>query len=138
MLKVLIADELSPSVGDIFRAAGIEADAETGLSTAALIARIGAYDGLVVRSATKVNAELLAAATKLKVVGRAGIGVDNIDVATATARGVVVMNTPFGNAITAAEHAIALMLALARELPDAVLERVRAIDGVSQATALKF
>ncbi|MCH9020833.1 MAG: phosphoglycerate dehydrogenase [Proteobacteria bacterium] len=119
MLKVLIADEMSPSVGDVFRAAGIEADVETGLSTAALIARIGAYDGLVVRSATKVTAELLAAAEKLKVVGRAGIGVDNIDVATATAQGVVVMNTPFGNAITTAEHAIALMLALARELPAA-------------------
>jgi D-3-phosphoglycerate dehydrogenase len=103
----------------IFRDRGIEVDFKPGLSPADLRAIIGAYDGLAVRSATKVTRELMEAAPNLKVVGRAGIGVDNVDVTTATARGVVVMNTPFGNAITTAEHAIAMMFALARQLPEA-------------------
>src|SRR5207302_5608955 len=81
--------------------------------------RIALYDGLAVRSATKVTAELIAAADALKVIGRAGIGVDNIDIAAATERGVVVMNTPYGNSITAAEHTIAMMFALARQIPAA-------------------
>ena len=119
MPRVLIADELSASAVEIFRANGVEADVATGLSPKQLAARIADYEGLAVRSATKVTADLLAAASRLKVVGRAGIGVDNVDVAAATARGVVVMNTPFGNAITAAEHTIAMMLALARQLPAA-------------------
>src|SRR3546814_10695373 len=84
-----------------------------------LLAAIAEYDGLALRASTKVTAAVLAAASRLKVVGRAGIGVDNIDVPAATARGVVVMNTPYGNAITTAEHAIALMMALARQLPAA-------------------
>ncbi len=117
--KVLIADELSPRALDIFRERGIEADLRTGMTPDELAAAIADYDGLAVRSATKVTAKVLAAAPRLKVVGRAGIGVDNIDVAAATARGVVVMNTPYGNAITTAEHAIALMMALARQLPAA-------------------
>jgi D-3-phosphoglycerate dehydrogenase len=119
MPKVLISDKLSPAAVQIFRDRGIEVDFKPGLSPADLRAIIGAYDGLAVRSATKVTRELMEAAPNLKVVGRAGIGVDNVDVTTATARGVVVMNTPFGNAITTAEHAIAMMFALARQLPEA-------------------
>jgi D-3-phosphoglycerate dehydrogenase len=119
MPKVLISDKLSPAAVDIFRRRGIEADLRPGLSPAELRDIIAAYDGLAVRSATKVTRELLAAASSLKVVGRAGIGVDNIDVKSATARGVVVMNTPHGNTITTAEHAIAMMFALARQIPEA-------------------
>ncbi|WP_419813977.1 phosphoglycerate dehydrogenase [Glacieibacterium sp.] len=119
MPKVLIADQMSPKAAEIFRARGIEVDEITGLSKDELIAIIGKYDGLAVRSATKANKDVLAAATNLKVVGRAGIGVDNVDIPAASARGIVVMNTPFGNSITTAEHAIALMFALARQLPEA-------------------
>ena len=119
MPKVLISDKLSPQAVDIFKDNGVEVDFETGLSPEELVARIGDYDGLAVRSATKVTADVLAAADNLKVVGRAGIGVDNIDLANATKQGVVVMNTPFGNATTTAEHAIAMMFALARQLPAA-------------------
>lgn len=119
MPKVLISDKLSPTAVEIFNSRGVETVVETGLSPEALIARIGAFDGLAIRSATKVTPEVLAAATNLKVIGRAGIGVDNVDVPAATARGIVVMNTPFGNSVTTAEHAIAMMFALARELPQA-------------------
>ena len=119
MLKVLIADKLSPSAVDAFRAAGVEVTVETGLTEDALIARIADYDGLVVRSATQVTAAVLAAGARLKVVGRAGIGIDNVDLPAATAKGIVVMNTPYGNSITTAEHTIALILALARALPAA-------------------
>ena len=119
MTKVLIADALSPSALDIFRERGIEAVSRTGLSPAELKDIVGGYEGLAVRSATKVTREILAAASNLKVVGRAGIGVDNIDVPAATQRGVVVMNAPHGNAITTAEHAVAMMLALARKIPQA-------------------
>ena len=110
---------MSPRAAATFRDRGIEADEKSGLSGQALRSIIGAYDGLTVRSGTVVDAELLAAAPALKVVGRAGIGVDNIDVGAATARGIVVMNTPFGNSITTAEHAIAMILALARQIPAA-------------------
>jgi D-3-phosphoglycerate dehydrogenase / 2-oxoglutarate reductase len=119
MPRVLIADELSPAALRVFEERGVEAEVRTGLKKDELVATIGEYDGLAVRSATKVTAEVLAAAGRLKVVGRAGIGVDNIDVEAATARGVVVMNTPFGNSVTTAEHAITLMLALARQIPAA-------------------
>jgi len=119
MPKVLISDKLSPAAVEIFRTRGIEVDVRPGLSPAELRAIIGDYDGLAIRSATKVTKELLDVATRLKVVGRAGIGVDNVDVKSATVRGVVVMNTPNGNAITTAEHAIALMFALARQIPEA-------------------
>jgi D-3-phosphoglycerate dehydrogenase / 2-oxoglutarate reductase len=119
MAKVLIADALSPSAAEVFRERGIEADTRTGLAPSELAAMIGVYDGLAVRSATKVTRHILDAATNLKVVGRAGIGVDNVDVAAATQHGVVVMNAPHGNAVTTAEHAIALMLALARNIPQA-------------------
>ncbi|MBI1778808.1 MAG: phosphoglycerate dehydrogenase [Proteobacteria bacterium] len=119
MPKVLIADELSPRAVEIFKARGITAEIRTGLKPAELKTIISRYDGLAVRSATKVTAEVLANANGLKVIGRAGIGVDNIDVRAATQRGIVVMNTPYGNAITTAEHAIALMFALARQIPAA-------------------
>jgi D-3-phosphoglycerate dehydrogenase len=114
--RVLISDSLSPAAVDIFRQRGVEADVKTGLGRDELIAIVGDYDGLAVRSATKVTRDVLAAAKRLKVVGRAGIGVDNVDIPAATAAGVVVMNTPFGNSITTAEHAIAMMFALARQL----------------------
>jgi D-3-phosphoglycerate dehydrogenase len=119
MPKVLISDKLSPAAVAIFRQRGIDVDMKTGLSPAELREVIGEYDGLAIRSATKVTRELLEVAPKLKVVGRAGIGVDNVDVKSATAAGVVVMNTPYGNAITTAEHAIAMMFALARQIPEA-------------------
>jgi D-3-phosphoglycerate dehydrogenase len=116
MPKVLISDELSAAAVDIFRARGLEVDVKTGLKKAELLDIIGGYDGLAVRSATKADKDVIAAAKNLKVIGRAGIGVDNIDIPAATAKGVVVMNTPFGNAITTAEHAIALMFAAARQI----------------------
>ena len=119
MTKVLIADKLSARAVEIFEARGIEVAVRTGLKEPELIEAIDGYDGLAVRSATKVTAKVLTAAAQLKVVGRAGIGVDNIDLAAATARGIVVMNTPYGNTITTAEHAIALMMALARQIPQA-------------------
>ena len=116
--KVLISDELSPRAVEIFSERGCDVDFKPGLKPAELRAIVGNYEGLAIRSATKVTAEVLAEAKKLKVVGRAGIGVDNVDIKSATAHGVVVMNTPFGNAITTAEHAIALMFAVARQIPD--------------------
>jgi D-3-phosphoglycerate dehydrogenase len=119
MPRVLIADSLSPAAIDIFKQRGVDVDVKTGLSKDELIAIIGDYDGLVVRSDTKPNKDVIAAAKNLKVIGRAGIGVDNIDIPAATAAGIVVMNTPFGNSITTAEHAIAMMFALARQMPAA-------------------
>lgn len=117
MVKVLISDSMSPRAKEIFDNRDIEVDVKVGLSEDELVACVGEYDGLAVRSATKVTAKVLAAAENLKVVGRAGIGVDNVDLENATANGVVVMNTPFGNAITTAEHTIAMIMALARQLP---------------------
>ena len=117
--RVLISDELSPAAVQIFRERGVEVDVKTGLAKEDLEEIIGNYDGLAVRSATKVTEKVIKAAGRLRVVGRAGIGVDNIDIKAATARGIIVMNTPFGNSITTAEHAISLMLALARQIPAA-------------------
>lgn len=117
--KVLISDKMDPNAEAIFRERGCDVDVITGETPEQLIARIGEYDGLAIRSSTKVTKEILEAATNLKVIGRAGIGVDNVDIPAASAQGVVVMNTPFGNSITTAEHAIALMFALARQLPEA-------------------
>ncbi len=119
MPKVLISDQMSPLAAATFRARGIEADERPGLGPDQLAEILPAYDGLAIRSATKVTAKLLEHAPNLKVIGRAGIGVDNVDIPAASARGVVVMNTPFGNSITTAEHAIALMFALARDIPEA-------------------
>ncbi len=117
--RVLISDKLSPAAVAIFKERGVEVDVKPGIDKDALAAIIAEYDGLAIRSNTKVTAKLLERATRLKVVGRAGIGVDNVDIPAATARGVIVMNTPFGNSITTAEHAIAMMFALAREIPAA-------------------
>ena len=117
--KVLISDKMDPNAARIFTEMGCDVDVITGETPEQLIARIGEYDGLAIRSSTKVTKEILAAATNLKVIGRAGIGVDNVDIPAASAQGVVVMNTPFGNSITTAEHAIALMFALARQIPEA-------------------
>src|SRR5258708_36620397 len=119
MPRLLISDALSPRAVEIFGERGVDTDVMTGLTPDDLKKIIGKYDGLAVRSATKVTKALLEQAENLKVIGRAGIGVDNIDVPAATQRGIVVMNTPFGNSITTAEHAIALMFALARQLPAA-------------------
>ena len=121
MPKVLISDKLSNEAVAIFKDRGIDVDVKPGLAPAELREIIGDYEGLAIRSATKVTKELLEVATKLKVVGRAGIGVDNVDLKSATARGVIVMNTPHGNSITTAEHAIAMMFALARQIPEATL-----------------
>jgi D-3-phosphoglycerate dehydrogenase / 2-oxoglutarate reductase len=117
--KVLISDKMDPNAAAIFRMRGCEVDEITGKTPEELKAIIGQYDGLAIRSATKVTQEIIDAATNLKVIGRAGIGVDNVDIPKASAKGIVVMNTPFGNSITTAEHAIALMFALARQLPEA-------------------
>ena len=117
--KVLISDKMDPNAARIFEERGCQVDVITGETPEQLIARIGEYDGLAIRSATKVTKEILDAATNLKVIGRAGIGVDNVDIPYASGKGVVVMNTPFGNSITTAEHAIAMMFALARQIPEA-------------------
>src|SRR5688572_10308628 len=117
--KVLISDKMDPNAAAIFRERGCEVDEITGKTPEELKAIIGQYDGLAIRSATKVTKEIIDAATNLKVIGRAGIGVDNVDIPYASSKGIVVMNTPFGNSITTAEHAIALMFALARQLPEA-------------------
>jgi D-3-phosphoglycerate dehydrogenase len=117
--KVLISDKMDPNAARIFEERGCDVDVITGETPEQLIARIGEYDGLAIRSSTKVTKAILDAATNLKVIGRAGIGVDNVDIPYASGKGVVVMNTPFGNSITTAEHAIALMFALARQLPEA-------------------
>ncbi|MDO9638128.1 MAG: phosphoglycerate dehydrogenase [Pseudotabrizicola sp.] len=119
--KVLVSDELSETAVQIFRDRGVEVDylPKLGKDKDALLAVIDQYDGLAIRSATKATEKLLAAATRLKVIGRAGIGVDNVDIPAASKKGVIVMNTPFGNSITTAEHAIAMMFAVARQLPEA-------------------
>lgn len=117
MVKILISDKLSSLAKEIFEKRGIEVDQIVGLTPEQLIEAIPRYDGLAIRSATKVTPAVLEAAPNLKVVGRAGIGVDNVDIPAATANGVVVMNTPFGNSITTAEHAIAMMFAVARQIP---------------------
>ncbi len=119
MPKVLISDKMDPKAAQIFRERGVEVDEITGKTPEELKAIIGQYDGLAIRSSTKATKEIIDAATNLKVIGRAGIGVDNVDIPYASSKGVVVMNTPFGNSITTAEHAIALMFALARQLPEA-------------------
>ena len=116
-LRVLIADDMSPLAEECLKQAGIEVDVITGLDKDGLRDIIGGYEGLVVRSSSKVTSKVIAAADNLKVIGRAGIGVDNIDVDAATTKGIAVMNTPFGNSITTAEHTISMMLAVARQIP---------------------
>ena len=119
--KVLISDKLSEAAVQIFRDRGIDVDfqPDLGKDKEKLAQMIGDYDGLAIRSATKVTEKILSNATKLKVIGRAGIGTDNVDKEAASKKGVIVMNTPFGNSVTTAEHAVALMFAVARQLPEA-------------------
>ncbi|MCF6198848.1 MAG: phosphoglycerate dehydrogenase [Hyphomicrobiaceae bacterium] len=117
--RVLISDKMSPLAEAKFKEHGIDVDYKPGMSKEELIACIGDYNGLAIRSATRPDADVLAAAKNLKVIGRAGIGVDNVDLNAASGNGTIVMNTPFGNSITTAEHAITLMLALARQIPAA-------------------
>ena len=119
--RVLISDALSPAAIAIFKARGVEVDFQpnVGKDEDKLAEIIGNFDGLAIRSATNITAKILEKAAKLQVIGRAGIGVDNVDIPAATAKGVIVMNTPFGNSITTAEHAIALMFALARQISNA-------------------
>lgn len=119
MPKVLISDKMDGLAAEIFQNNGIEVDVRPGMKPDELAGVIGNYDGLAVRSSTNATADIIAAAKSMKVIGRAGIGVDNIDVPAATNAGIVVMNTPFGNSITTAEHAIAMMFALARQIPQA-------------------
>ncbi|HHB83786.1 MAG TPA: phosphoglycerate dehydrogenase, partial [Devosia sp.] len=121
MPKVLVSDKLSPTAVQVFKDNNVDVDylPDVGKDKEKLAEIIGEYDGLAIRSATKVTEKIIAAATNLKVVGRAGIGVDNVDIPAATAKGIIVMNTPFGNSITTAEHAISMMLALARQIPQA-------------------
>src|ERR1700755_453217 len=121
MPRVLISDALSPAAVQIFKDRGVEVDFQPhlGKDKDKLAEVVGNFDGLAIRSATKVSPKILEKAKNLKVIGRAGIGVDNVDIPAATGKGVIVMNTPFGNSITTAEHAITLMLALARQIPEA-------------------
>src|SRR5436305_2767016 len=119
--RVLISDALSPAAVQIFKDRGVEVDFQPklGADKEKLAELVGGFDGLAIRSAAKVTPKVLERAKNLKVIGRAGIGIDNVDIPAATAKGIIVMNTPFGNSITTAEHAITLMLALAREIPKA-------------------
>jgi len=119
--RVLVSDALSPTAVQIFKDNGCDVDfkPDLGKDKDALLAAIGEYDGLAIRSATKATEKLIEAAANLKVIGRAGIGVDNVDLKAASRRGIIVMNTPFGNSITTAEHAIAMMMAVARQIPAA-------------------
>lgn len=121
-MKVLVSDNISPKGVEILKKAGLHVDVKTGLSPEALKAEIAQYQGLVIRSATKVTADVIEAATSLKVIGRAGSGLDNVDRAAATKKGIVVMNTPGGNTITTAEHTVAMLFALARLIPQASAE----------------
>ncbi len=119
--RVLVSDKLSPTAVQIFKDRGVEVDylPDLGKDKDKLLEVIGQYDGLAIRSATKVTEKIIDAATNLKVIGRAGIGVDNVDIPAASRKGIIVMNTPFGNSITTAEHAIAMMFAVARQMPAA-------------------
>jgi D-3-phosphoglycerate dehydrogenase len=119
--RVLVSDALSETAVDIFRRHGVDVDyqPDLGKDKDKLLEVIGNYDGLAIRSASKVTEKIIAAASRLKVIGRAGIGVDNVDIPAASRKGIIVMNTPFGNSITTAEHAIALLFAVARQIPAA-------------------
>ena len=119
-MKVLVSDPLSDVGVELFQETpGIDVDVNTGLTPEELKGIIGLYDGLVIRSATRVTPDILEAANRLKVIGRAGIGLDNVDIPAASQRGIVVMNTPDGNTITTAEHTIAMIMALSRNIPQA-------------------
>src|SRR4030067_2458818 len=118
-MKVLVSDSISPKGIEILKKAGLEVDVKTGLKPEELKKEISKYNALIVRSATKVTSDIISAAENLKVIGRAGSGLDNVDKDAATKRGIVVMNTPGGNTITTAEHTIALLVSMARQIPQA-------------------
>ena len=118
-MKVLISDSLSDRGIEILKKAGLTVDVKTKLTPSQLIEEVPQYDGLVIRSATKVTKDVIAAAKNLKVVGRAGSGLDNVDLPAATKRGIVVMNTPGGNTVTTAEHTFSLLMSMARQVPQA-------------------
>ena len=120
-MRVLVSDNLSPNGIEILKNAGLAVDVKTGMKPEELKACIGDYQGLIIRSATKVTSEIIEAAKNLKVIGRAGSGLDNVDKTAATKKGIVVMNTPGGNTITTAEHTIALMVSMARQIPQATM-----------------
>lgn len=126
-MKILVSDKLSEKGVEILRNGGLDVDVKTGMKPEELMKIIGEYDGLVVRSATKATPEILSAGRKLKVIGRAGAGVDNIDISAASKQGIVVMNTPGGNTVTTGEHTIAMMMALTRNIPqaDALMKQSR-------------
>src|SRR5512143_502910 len=117
--KILVSDAVERGCLEILSGEGSDVDARPGLSPEELKEVIGAYDGLVVRSAAKVTAEVIALGSRLRIIGRAGTGVDNIDVPAATRRGILVMNTPGGNTVSAAEHTVSMLMALARNIPQA-------------------
>ena len=117
MPRVFISDKLGPNGIELLKQAGLEVDLRTGLKDKALLEAMQAADGMVVRSETKVTAQLLENPGKLRAIVRAGVGVDNIDVAAATRKGIIVMNTPGGNTVSTAEHTITMMMALARHIP---------------------
>src|SRR6185436_3129877 len=119
MMKILVSDSLSKQGIQILEKAGFTVDVKTKLSKEELLKEIKQYDGLIVRSATKVTADLIAAADRLKVVGRAGSGLDNVDTPAATRRGIVVMNTPGGNTVTTAEHTLSMIFSMIRRIPQA-------------------
>ncbi len=121
MLKVLVGDNIAQDGIDILTEAGIEVTKKIGLNEEELIKEIKGYDGIIIRSGTKVKASIVEASDKLKVIGRAGVGLDNVDVDAATKKGIIVMNTPLGNTISTAEHTMAVILALARNIPQANL-----------------
>ena len=118
-MKVLVLDNVSEKAVTILRENGIEAEVSATLPEDELIAKIGGYDGVIIRSQTKVNAKVINAATKLKVIGRAGVGVDNVDLDAATNKGIIVLNAPDGNTISTAEHTVGMIMALARQIPQA-------------------
>jgi len=124
-MKILISDQLEQSCIDILVREGFTVDNRPGLPPEELLSVVGEYDALVVRSATKVTADVIANASRMKVIGRAGTGVDNIDIDAATRRGILVMNTPGGNTISAAEHTVSMLLSLARNIPQAYASLLR-------------
>ena len=132
MKRVLVSDSMAPEVTEILgNAPGIKVDVKTGMKPEELKAVIKDYDALIVRSSTKATAEIIEAATKLAAIGRAGAGVDNIDITAASKRGIVVMNTPGGNTVTTAEHAIAMMLSLARKILKCLYDIKIAIEEIN-------
>lgn len=139
MFKILVSDPISDlGIQQLTEASDVTVDKKTGLSEDELIAIIGEYDGLLVRSQTTVTEKIIEAGSKLKVIGRAGVGVDNINLEASTKRGVVVINAPDGNTITTCEHAFAMMMALARHIPQAYAKTVGGVWDKNRSSAWNF